>query len=200
MMISSSQAANMLGITDRQVRRAVETGMLEADRVGRSLLLHVRNVVALGRMDLLGRGWSDVTREAALDLLSYGSTDRVAGSSKSRLKARVRSAEVASLAGHLIAGRAKVYAGENSDSKAFQSGIAAQLGLGGTLLGVIVSEDFEEEAIAFRLHEDPDGRIVGISGNERHTEILHAFSLYVYGDTRESSAAEQFIKERVARL
>ena len=101
MSLSTSQAAAELGVSARQVRRAAASGRIVAAKAGAAHAFSQRQIQSLERTKHRGRDWSIATQQAALDLLSMGSTSELTSSERSRLKQRLRSAEVGSLAGQM---------------------------------------------------------------------------------------------------
>ena len=91
-LMSSGDAARVLGVSARQVRRLVESGALvEVERVGGTLLLDTNSVHRLAaRGSQRGRPWSEHVAWAAIDVLDTGDTRRVSAAQRSRLRGRLR--------------------------------------------------------------------------------------------------------------
>ncbi len=92
MELTLADTARQANRTHRFAQQAVQSGELPALRmVGRTTV--VDDVAARAWMRSLARGrmWSPEVREAALDLLSTGTTDRLSSSERSRLRRRLRS-------------------------------------------------------------------------------------------------------------
>lgn len=195
MKLTAEQAARELGISARQVRRAAASGRIEAARHGSAHAVSAKHVRMASRTSHHGRDWSDTTCSAALDLLSSRLTSEVEGSTRSRLKGRIRQMEAGALAGQILRGRAELRRATSDDIKRqFTPRLVLELGLsssGGT--GVLVAENIGVAARSARLGRDDEGDIVAIEGIARHREVLEALALIAYGDTRESEAASRWI-------
>src|SRR5664279_1563797 len=90
--MTSTDAARVLGVSVRQVRRLVVAGELsEVGRVGTNLLVDAVSVNRLAeRGSQRGRPWSEETAWAAIELLDEGHTSRLNSAQRSRLRARLR--------------------------------------------------------------------------------------------------------------
>lgn len=201
MYLSTSEAARELGVSDRQVRRAAANGRLVASRHGSAHSVSTRHVRMLARTKHRGRSWSVRAQRAALDLLSHGSTNVLASSELSRMKRRVRSAQVSTLAGQILRNRISLRRAADSDAnQKFTPALLREVGLsadGG--LGVLVAEDAARVARRERLGLDAMGDIAVVEGEESHRMVLEALTLFALGDTRESSAAHRWIEAAQAR-
>ncbi len=202
MQLSTSQAAQELGVSARQVRRAVINGSAQATRHGNAHSLSSRQVQVMTRTTHRGRNWSDKAVLAALDLLASGSTSILSGSERSRLKQRIRSTPVGALAGQILRGKVSLRRAVNTTSKRnFAPTMLRELQLsrqGG--LGVLIAQNADRVARDAHLARDDSGDIVIVEGTEKHKGVLEALALYAFGDTRECSAAEAWIagvKERI---
>jgi len=195
MHLSTSQAATELGVTARQVRRSAATGRIVATKYGASHVISQRQVQALERTTYRGRNWTGAVQKAALDLLATGRTTELSSTERSRLKQRIRTVDVGSLAGQILRGRVSLRRAANDESKSrFVSGMASELGLsGGGGLGVLVAQDANHAARRARLGLDDAGDIAVIEGDEVHRKALEALALYAYGDARECSAAARWL-------
>lgn len=195
MHLSTSQAARELGVTARQVRRAATTGRIVATRHGFSHAVSSRQVQALSRTAHRGRNWSEAVQRAALDLLTCGKTSELSSSERSRLKQRIREAEVSALAGQILRGSVSLRRAANAETKRqLMPNLLGELGLsadGG--LGVLVAKDASRAARQARLGLDDSGDIAVVEGDEEHRRALEALALYAFGDARESSAAARWI-------
>lgn len=199
MFLSTTEAAAELGLSDRQVRRAVEAGHIQAEHVGGRLALYERQVFAYKRARSRGRDWSEITREAALDLLSGIETEKIAGSQRSRLKARVRGLDASALAHRLLFQSVSMY-DAGAGSAEIASSVAGELGLVGDPMKVLVARDSKRAAAQRRLVSNANGNVAVIEGHERHTRVLEALALYAYGDSRERTAAREWINEQQAAI
>ena len=90
--MTSAEAAQLLGVSSRQVARLVATGDLTQVRtVGRALLIDATSVHRLHNKGARqGRPWTDETTKAAIDILTDGHTGRLTQTERSRLRARLR--------------------------------------------------------------------------------------------------------------
>lgn len=201
MHLSTSEVASELGVTARQVRRAVASGRVVAAKYGASNALSQRQVQALERTAHRGRNWTDAVQRAALDLLSTGKTSELtnaalSSSERSRLKQRIRSLGAGALAGQLLRGRVSLRRAASDEIKSrFVPVLASELGLsarGG--LCVLVAHDASRVARRAHLGLDDSGDIAVVEGDEAHRRPLEALALYVYGDVRECAAASQWIE------
>lgn len=200
MNLSTSEAADELGVSARQIRRAVASGRIMASRAGAAHVLSPRQVQARERTAHRGRDWSFATQQAALDLLSEGVTTVLTSTERSRLKRRIRDAEVGHLTGQILQGRVSLRRATSEQVKKdlkLSVELTKALGLsGGGGLGVLISEDATRAARVARLGLDDSGDIVAVDGDGKHHAVLEALALYMYGDARESSAAARWISAR----
>src|ERR1035437_337238 len=91
MEMTVAQVARQHARTDRFVQQALRSGALPGHRVlGRTTSVDDVAVQAWSRALGRGRRWTDQVREAALDLLSTGRTNRLSTSERSRLRSRLR--------------------------------------------------------------------------------------------------------------
>ncbi|PWB97550.1 helix-turn-helix domain-containing protein [Homoserinimonas hongtaonis] len=195
MSLSASQAAKKLGVSSRQVRRAAASGRIVAAKVGAAHAFSQRQLQALERTSHRGRDWSSTTQEAALDLLATGATTMLTSTERSRLKQRIRSAEVGVLASQILRGRVTLRRAVSDEiKKTFRSTLDAELGLSsGGGLGVLIAEDATRAARRARLGLDDSGDIAVVEGAEMHRKVLEAMALFAYGDARECSAAAEWL-------
>lgn len=200
MLCTSRAAAEQLGVSRREVNRAVLSGRIVSARIGDRNVVSDRAVVAAARTAGRGRRWSPLIARAALELLETGSTQLVGGSERSRLKARLRAADASEFGYQLLAGRVSLWR-RTSASAAIESALAARLGLaaaGG--LTVEVAEHIARRARELRLVEDGEGDVLLVEGGEHGRLALEIIGLYAFGSTRESSAAEAWLRERIEAL
>ncbi len=203
MRMTTAEAARDLGVSARQIRRQAASGRVASIRYGTARTISTRQVNALARMARRGRDWNETTRSAALDLLSDGTTGALAGSERSRLKKRLRSIELPALSGQILVGRASLRRAASESAKArLTPRLLAELELTSSAsgLGVLVAENSARAARRAGLGLDDEGDVVVIEGAEEHHAVLEALALYVYGDTRESSAAADWVSTRQASL
>lgn len=202
MYLSTTQAAAELGVSARQVRRHAASGRMVATRYGNSQAVSSRQVEVMARTAHRGRNWTATSRRAALDLLANGSTEAVSGSELSRIKQRVRRAEVGVLAGQVLRGHASLRRAASLEGKRpFTPEIVGELGLSSTGgLGVLVAEDASVAARRAHLGLDDSGDVVVVEGTAAHRRVVEALALYAYGDARESAAAARWIVSIQAAL
>lgn len=194
MFMSTVEAAQELGMSSRQVRRLVEAGHLRAERVGANLAIYDKYVFAYQNRRSHGRKWLDVTRLAALDMLSSGDSSRVSASEKSRLKSRIKKTEIQALAKQLLGSSAELYDGK-LNNEFFRDSLEQNFGLTGEGTNVLVSVNSRRNAATRRLSRNPNGRIVVVEGEPGHRQVLEAVSLFVFGDARERMAASEWLEQ-----
>lgn len=91
-MLTTAEAAELLGVSPREVRRLSSTGVLTGWRVGSTLLIDSADVHRRQRQSRRpGRTWSARTAWSALAMLSGSATDLIDQPRRSRLLARLRS-------------------------------------------------------------------------------------------------------------
>jgi excisionase family DNA binding protein len=197
MSISVTQAAHQLGISDRQVRRAIEEGALSAERVGASYIIQSRQLQAFSRINHRGRNWTAETQAAALSLLSETSVQGLDSTEKSRLKKRVATMELHALVGQIMRGRYSLRrAATSTTHDKLDVAVLPELGLsasGGN--EVLVTENASSRARELRLAKDSTGDIVVVEGTQAQRKMLEACALYIFGDVREHSAAQTWLEE-----
>jgi len=90
-VMSSAEVGRQLGVSVRQVQRLASSGALtQVGTVGRMKLIDARSVQRLKAQGLRrGRPWSTEAIAAALDLLTYGDTDRLSSVERKRLRTRL---------------------------------------------------------------------------------------------------------------
>lgn len=196
MYLSTSEVAAELNVTPRQVRRSAASGRFTATTYGVSRAFSQRQVRARERTAHRGRDWTAMAQKAALDLLVTGTTTELSGTERSRLKRRIRSYETGALAGQILRDRVTLRRASSDEGRSkFASTLAAELGLSaGGGLGVLVALDSHRVARTARLGLDDSGDIAVVEGDESHRRALEALVLYAYGDSRESSAAAEWIR------
>lgn len=152
-------------------------------------------MLAASRSRGRGRRWTPETVRAALELLASGTTDRVQGSTLSRLRSRLRASDAQELAYHVIADRATLWrALRREDAR------AAELSGTGAAIAVGITSDAVRYARRERFVQDLDGQTVLLELDTDATEAAEAIVLYAYGDERTSSAARSRIEAMIARL
>lgn len=196
MYLTTAQAAQELGVSQRQVRRFAAAGKIDATQYGRSYLLSAKQVLSLQRTKQRGRKWSEVTVQSALELLSAGDTELMNGSEKSRLRTRLRTMSVEALADQLLRGRVIFRRSLNDAHRdEYTIEIASELGLisrGG--LGVLVGENVAAQSRRLRLVEDFEGNVATVEGSTNYRALFEALVLYTYGSARECEASSVWLQ------
>lgn len=218
MDVTVSEAAKELNLDERTVRAHVTSGRLQVTRViGRTQLLEYAGVKALQRGSGRGRLWNARTVWAALELLDSGATERVTGSERSRLRARLGSLDVARFA-YLASGRGQLrrlsqVSGTTTTlrERLLLSGVtllesdevAAAFDLASSRSRRTVGYVHDLEAFALRnaLVESADGEVFLrdlATADEVYLGLAtYALDLFELGDTRESSAGARYLTERM---
>ena len=202
MYMSTTQAAQELGVSVRQMRRKAALDRVPTRRYGNAWIFSSRQLQVMSRTSHRGRDWSEKTKVAALDFLARGSTNEFTGSERSRIKQRVRSASLGVLAGQILNNRVSLRRAATDQAKQrFAPSILSELGLStGGGIGVVVATNAMLVARRAQLGLDDLGDVVVIEGEERHQRVLEALVLYAYGDTRENAAATDWIFGRQAAI
>ncbi len=202
MFLTSSEVAEWLGVSTRQAQRIASTGVLPERKFGSRYAYSAREVEAIMRTQSRGRNWSTSTRAAALDLLSTGNTQILSGSTRSRLRNRLRHSPPGAISRQILHHRVRLYSpAVPAKTGLFQPTVLEKWGLsglGGT--GVLVVESPEPSARETGLVPDPEGRVVVVTGEPPHREIFEALSLYTFGEYREMIAATEWLSARQATL
>ena len=137
--------------------------------------------------------------QAACELLQRGSTDRIDGSQRSRLRARLRNISVADLALHVLADRVSLWRStqqETVSNRELDDGLSSI----GETLTIKVTEDAAALARKLRLLEDADGNVLIVELETSAPAIVADIALYAYGDERTSSAARQRLQALQAEI
>lgn len=208
MELTVAQVANQGTRSERLVQQALRSGALVGHRrLGRMVSIDDLAATAWLRSLARGRQWSDNTREAALDLLSFGSTGRLAGSELSRLRGRLRlmtAEQVAHAAGGL--GEWARYRGEASaemqpvgpstiDHRAL--GIVD----GDTWMTFISTADLDEFELTTDVALDADGNLGVLERADTDDRVARVLlDTYLLGDDRLSRAAAAELETRAARV
>ncbi|MCH1882412.1 hypothetical protein [Agrococcus sp. ARC_14] len=175
----------------------MSSGVVVAVEVAGATAVSDRAIMASQRMRARGRRWSDRTRLAAKELIEHGSTALIGGSERSRLKSRLRAGSVSELAYHLLSGRLSLWrsVGERLE---LDSALAAELGLSATGgIAVRARNDARAGARKQRLVPDGEGDVLLIDDEGRVVEVL---GLYAFGGSRESAAAERWLRSKIEAL
>ena len=192
-------AASQLGVTQRQVQRLAQSGRVVSRTIAGRKLVASRSVVAASRSAGRGRHWDDRTVAAAAELLEQGTTERVTGSQRSRLRARLRTITPAELAYHALSDRVTIWR-KTGLEPARPTAVAEGFTSTGDQLEIKVTQNASALARRQRLLEDTNGNILLIEIDTDAPTVIEDIALYAYGDTRTSSAALARIKTRQLTL
>ncbi len=218
MDVTVAEAAGELGVDERTVRAHVLSGRLQVTRVvGRTQLLEHAGVKALKRGSGRGRHWSARTAWASLELLDTDATSRLAGSERTRLRARLRDVDVNQLAHSTSArGRLRRFAHirgeagqlrerlhlsgmtalEDDDTAAVFNLVASPSRV---TVGYVV--DMDRFAVCNGLVESAEGDVflrgMGTDDDLYLGMATYALDLFELGDTRESTAGARYLEARV---
>lgn len=192
-------------MTTHQVRAALRDGTLQAHNTfGREPVLDDIAVIAWQRSRSRGRRWTSRVRQAALDLLSSGTTTEFNGSELSRLKRVLRTSaphHLAYLAGGLGGTWARYRRLEDIKGVDLAGPSAARDLLKLTLLGrrkidFVVVDDLNtfETRTLVALDGEGDLGVIERRPDRRTARVL--LDTYLLGDARESEVAAQALIER----
>lgn len=199
MEMDTRSAATQLGLSQRQVQRLARSGRVVSRDVAGRTVVAGRSLVAASRTAARGRRWDERTVAAACDLLDHGGTERISGSQRSRLRARLRTIPVADLAYQVLGDRVTLWRntrpGTDSPGESVD-GLSAT----GSRLNVAVAQDAAGFARQTRLLEDADGDTLLVELDTDASAVIEDIALYAYGDERTSSAAKRRIEGRQVNL
>ena len=199
MEVVTRVAASQLGVSQRQVQRLAQNGRVASRAIAGRKVLAGRSLVAVSRSPGRGRRWEDHTVAAAAELLETGSTDRISGSQRSRLRARLRTISVPDLAYQVLGDRVTLWRSARTKVGADER-FADGLSTTGERLDVKVTHDAQSLARQTRLLEDADGETLLVEIDTHTPSVIRDIALYAYGDERTSSAARQRIRARQSRI
>jgi hypothetical protein len=206
MEMTVAQVARQHARTNRFVQQALRSGALSGHRAfGRTTSVDDVAVQAWSRALGRGRRWTEQVREAALDLLSTGRTDRLSTSERSRLRSRLRAmsaTDMAHAAGGL--GTWARYRGTSAIGMVRVGPSAANPGELGIVPGqgwltFLQTDDLDRFEIDHDVILDADGNIGVIERSrvdDRPARIL--LDTYLLGDARQSAAAAAELERRSA--
>ena len=204
MELTIGQAALAYDRSERLVQLALRSGALAGHRtVGRVTTMDDIAARAWSRSVARGRPWTPAVRDAALDLLSNGRTERLAASERSRLKARLSSLtarDIAHAAGGL--GTWARYRGDTpyASTRIGPSAVdATQLGIlpGEGWLTFVQTDDLDRYELEHDVTLDADGNLGVVERpgiDDRPARIL--LDTYLLGNARQSAAAASALEER----
>jgi len=189
METATAAAASQLGVSQRQVQRLARNGRLVSREIAGRTVVAGRSVVAMSRSSARGRRWEEHTVAAACELLEKGSTERVSGSQRSRLRSRLRTVALAELAYQVLGDRVTLWRSANREASTT-----------GERLDVKVTHDVATLTRQLRMIEDAEGETIVIELETEARGVVEDIVLYAYGDVRTSSAAGQRIRARQEAL
>lgn len=215
MQVSTAQAAARLGISHRAAGYALgDAGVTEP--LGTALFVDHLAVQMLERSQVAGRRWSSESALAALELLTRGETSYLRTDARSRLRARLRTMDAATIASRArgILGRirrvtapqgtALLEAVAADAATNALSDALAELGLVGDDAGVRflrwTGGESKADLVRAGVVDDANGEVVllvGATGGAGEARTL--VESYLLGDTRVARAAGDEL-ERRARL
>jgi len=206
MEMTVQMVAGQSARTDRLVRQAVATGRLTALRnIGRHLLIDDVAATAWIRSSARGRLWAPHVREAAVDLLSTGTTEALHGPELSRLVSRLRSMPVPAIA-HAAGGLGAWgrYRGTATGTPVGPSALTAgRLGIveGSGWMTFVSVPDLDAFESSHDVVLDADGEVGVLQrpyADDRAARLL--LDCYLLGDARISAAAANELQERSGAL
>jgi hypothetical protein len=195
----TAAAASQLGVSQRQVQRLARNGRLVSREIAGRTVVAGRSVLAMSRSSARGRRWEEHTVAAACDLLERGSTERVSGSQRSRLRSRLRTIPLAELAYQVLGDRVSLWRSANREESTTDR-LADGLSTTGERLDVKVTHDAATLTRRLRLIEDTDGDTIVVELETEARGVVEDIVLYAYGDVRTSGAAGQRIRTRQEAL
>lgn len=113
-VLSVSEAAPKLGISDRRVRQMLERGELEGQRVGRSWIIDYQSIDDVRRRPEVGRPWDPIAAWALLRIAA-GEHPNVSVAQASRAKRRIADHRINDLVLKLVSrGKKRKFYGHKS--------------------------------------------------------------------------------------
>lgn len=198
-------AAHQVNRTHRFAQQAVQAGDLPALRmVGRTTVVDDIAVRAWSRSLARGRTWSPEVRDAALDLLSTGTTERLSSSERSRLRRRLRAMTATAIA-HASGGLDGAWARYRSTDPIGLQPIGPSVvdleSFGilptSTWITFIQVADLDLLEQTHPVVLDADGNLCVIERTDQDDRIARVLiDTYLLGDARESSAAATELEQR----
>lgn len=136
---------------------------------------------------------------AACELLDHGTTTRILGSQRSRLRARLKVIPLPDLAYQVLADRVTLWrrAGRGAEGAGDSR---ERLSSSGLRLEVIVTPDPSAVARKERLLDDADGDTLIVQFTTTSDSVIEDIALFAYGDERTSRAARERLEARRASL
>lgn len=199
MEVTTGAAASQLGVSQRQVQRLARSGRIIHRSVAGRTVVAGRSLVAASRSAARGRRWNERTVAAACELLEHAKTEWISGSSRSRLRARLRTISLAELAYQVLGERVSLWR-STRPTREMPDASADGLSTTGTRLEAKVTQNAAALARQARMIEDIDGNMLLIELDTDTPGVVEDIALYAYGDERTSSAARQRIQARQKAL
>lgn len=196
------------GVTQRAVQQAGTLGKLAPlRRVGKAYLVDDLAAQAWMRSSSRRRRWSAVVREAALDLLTSGTTRLISGPEKSRLARRLRIMDARGIA-HASGGLG-IWARYSTVGSASLDAIGPS-DVAMSELGILEGESWlsfgrTEDLDAFEAEHDvilsADGNLGVVERSEPDNRLARVLlDAYMLGDARVSAAAAVRLEECASAL
>ncbi len=190
-------AATQLGVSQRQVQRLARDGRVLSREIAGRRVVSSRSLIAASRSAGRGRSWEGNTVVAACELLLTGATDRMSGSQRTRLRARLRTISISDLAYQVLSDRVTLWRSTRPTSRDRESdGLTST----GQRLDVKVTRDAAAFARRARLLADADGDTLIVELDLDATAVVEDLALYAYGDERTSVLARQRIERLQSEL
>ncbi len=199
MEVETRSAALQLGLSQRQVQRLAANGRISYRSIAGRKVVASRSLLGVSRSTARGRCWNEKTVRAACELLENDSTELIAASQLSRLRARLRTASVEELAYQVLGKRVSIW--RRTRAAQDTAGPTAEgLSSTGESLAVSVTSSAGALARRLRLLEDAEGDVLLVELDTAARTIVIDIALYAYGDERTSSAAGERIRNRQSDL
>lgn len=197
-----ARIAEETGRHTRVVQRALATGDLPGHRrVGRVTTSDDLAVRAWGRSVARGRRWTRETTDAALDILTEGSTERLRDDARSRLHSRLRqmdARQIAHAAGGLT-GWARYRGTSHGLEPVGPSVQASNLGLvaGDGWLSFVQVTSLDDFELDHDVALDPDGNLGVVERSVPDRRVARVLlDTYLLGDARQADAAARELEQR----
>ena len=181
------------------MQRLAASGRVSYRSIAGRTVVASRSLLGVSRSTARGRHWNEKTVQAACELLENGSTELIAASQLSRLRARLRNASVEELAYQVLGKRVSIW--RSTRSAQDPAGPTSEgLTSIGESLAVSVTSSAGSLARRLRMLEDAEGGVLLVELDTAARAVVTDIALYAYGDERTSSAARQRIRNRQSDL
>lgn len=207
-----SDVADLAQLSERQVYRAIQDGSLSVQRrVAKIPVIEGTAAIAWHRSRHHGRKWTAEVRDAALDLMTNGTTSLLGTSERSRLRARLRTMSTPAIA-HAAGGLGGTWARYSLEEAGATLASHGRVGLteeemvalgltpGKSRMTLMTTESlgwFGLQQPVFLDHWGTIG-VIERSADDRYARRL--LDTYLLGNARESVAADQAIQEIASAL